>query len=90
MICIELAYVNTKHPDFSEATLVHKVLTDGSGVDADMKKLNLRQQQQQAAVQQDPRVRYRVLCRIWEGEGKYDENLGPNKSRRGAWPLTRV
>lgn len=26
---IELAYINTKHPDFTEAGLVHRALTDG-------------------------------------------------------------
>ncbi len=29
LVGIELAYINTKHPDFTEAGLVHRALTDG-------------------------------------------------------------
>ena len=28
-MCIELAYINTKHPDFTEAHLIHKALSEG-------------------------------------------------------------
>jgi hypothetical protein len=28
-MCIELAYINTKHPDFTEAHLIHKTLSEG-------------------------------------------------------------
>ncbi|XP_050412022.1 dynamin-1-like protein isoform X1 [Patella vulgata] len=28
LVCIELAYINTKHPDFSEAQSVHKMMTE--------------------------------------------------------------
>lgn len=29
LVGIELAYINTKHPDFQEAGLIHKALTGG-------------------------------------------------------------
>ena len=29
LVGIELAYINTKHPDFHEAGLIHKALTGG-------------------------------------------------------------
>jgi hypothetical protein len=29
LVEIELAYINTKHPDFHEAALIHKALTGG-------------------------------------------------------------
>ena len=29
LVGIELAYINTKHPDFHEAGLIHKALTSG-------------------------------------------------------------
>jgi len=29
LVEIELAYINTKHPDFHEAGLIHKALTGG-------------------------------------------------------------
>jgi dynamin 1-like protein len=29
LVQIELAYINTKHPDFSEATLIQRALTSG-------------------------------------------------------------
>ena len=29
LVGIELAYINTKHPDFHEADLIHKALTGG-------------------------------------------------------------
>lgn len=29
MVAVELAYINTKHPDFTEAHLVHRSLTEG-------------------------------------------------------------
>lgn len=28
LLSIELAYVNTKHPDFTEATLIHRSMTE--------------------------------------------------------------
>ena len=28
LLAIELAYVNTKHPDFSEAALIHRTVTE--------------------------------------------------------------
>ena len=40
-MCIELAYVNTKHPDFTEASLVHRALTET--LDNEVKKLNIRE-----------------------------------------------
>ena len=32
LVGIELAYINTKHPDFHEAGLIHKALTSGDYV----------------------------------------------------------
>lgn len=29
LVGIELAYINTKHPDFHEAGLIHRALTNG-------------------------------------------------------------
>lgn len=44
LVCIELSYINTKHPDFTEAQIVHKALTD----DRDgMKTLRKELQQKQ-------------------------------------------
>ena len=31
LVGIELAYINTTHPDFHEAELIHKALTSGDG-----------------------------------------------------------
>lgn len=31
-MCIELAYINTKHPDFTEAHLIHKTLSEGNNL----------------------------------------------------------
>ena len=39
---IELAYINTKHPDFTEAGLVHRALTEG--LRDDMHRLKLQDQ----------------------------------------------
>ena len=51
---IELAYINTKHPDFAEAGLVHRALTDG--LREDMHRMKL---QDQTNKQQDEnRVRF--------------------------------
>lgn len=41
LVNIELAYINTKHPDFTEATVVHRALTEH--MDNDVKKLNIRE-----------------------------------------------
>ncbi len=38
---IELAYINTKHPDFTEAGLVHKTISDN--LDSDIRKMNIRE-----------------------------------------------
>ncbi|XP_074646094.1 dynamin-1-like protein [Tubulanus polymorphus] len=38
LVAIELAYINTKHPDFSEATLIHKSLTDN--IETDIRRFN--------------------------------------------------
>ncbi|XP_064632895.1 dynamin-1-like protein [Lineus longissimus] len=35
LVCIELAYINTKHPDFTEASLVHRTLTENLAADAE-------------------------------------------------------
>lgn len=32
LMCIELAYINTKHPDFTEAHLIHKTLSEGYNI----------------------------------------------------------
>ena len=32
-MAIELAYINTKHPDFTEAVYIHKTLTEGGESD---------------------------------------------------------
>jgi dynamin 1-like protein len=32
LVGIELAYINTKHPDFHEAGVIHKALTGGDYV----------------------------------------------------------
>nr|WCA47176.1 dynamin-related protein 1 [Phascolosoma esculenta] len=37
LVAIELAYINTKHPDFKEAGLVHKALTEN--LDHEMRKM---------------------------------------------------
>ena len=51
---IELAYINTKHPDFAEAGLVHRALTEG--LREDMHRMKL---QDQTNKQQDEnRVRF--------------------------------
>ena len=38
---IELAYINTKHPDFTEAGLVHRSISES--IERDMKKFNLQE-----------------------------------------------
>ena len=40
LVCIELAYINTKHPDFTEASVVHRALTES--MEPDLKKMNIR------------------------------------------------
>ena len=42
LVSIELAYINTKHPDFTEAGLVHRALTDG--LREDMHRMKLQDQ----------------------------------------------
>lgn len=32
LMSIELAYINTKHPDFTEAHLIHKALSEGNSL----------------------------------------------------------
>ncbi len=39
-MAIELSYINTKHPDFTEAHLVHRAMTDG--LPQDMRNINLQ------------------------------------------------
>ena len=61
LVDIELAYINTKHPDFTEAGLVHKALTDGLREDLHRIKL-----QDQTNKQQDEnRVRFVYTCQIY-------------------------
>ena len=38
-MAIELAYINTKHPDFTEASYIHKSLTEG--IEQDKRKLQV-------------------------------------------------
>lgn len=38
LVGIELAYVNTKHPDFTEASLIHRTFTES--LDGDFRKQN--------------------------------------------------
>jgi len=41
LVAIELAYVNTRHPDFDEARLIYRGLTD-DGVDSgDLRKVSV-------------------------------------------------
>ena len=39
-MAIELAYINTKHPDFTEATLIHKSMTET--METELKKMQQR------------------------------------------------
>ncbi|KAK2176785.1 hypothetical protein NP493_640g02001 [Ridgeia piscesae] len=39
LVAIELAYINTKHPDFTEASYIHKSLTEG--IEQDKRKLQV-------------------------------------------------
>uniref|UniRef100_A0A0B6ZVX5 dynamin GTPase n=1 Tax=Arion vulgaris TaxID=1028688 RepID=A0A0B6ZVX5_9EUPU len=41
LVQVELAYINTKHPDFSEAQLVHRALTSSTG-EGDLYKVSLQ------------------------------------------------
>ena len=44
LVSIELAYINTKHPDFIEAQIVHKALTeDRDGIKQLRKELQQKQ-----------------------------------------------
>ncbi|RUS80640.1 hypothetical protein EGW08_011590 [Elysia chlorotica] len=48
LVQVELAYINTKHPDFAEAHLVHRAMTGGGmGMDQDAQRASQQQQQQQ-------------------------------------------
>ena len=38
-MAIELAYINTKHPDFTEASYIHKSLTEG--IEQDKRKMQV-------------------------------------------------
>ncbi|ESO82305.1 hypothetical protein LOTGIDRAFT_170085 [Lottia gigantea] len=40
LVSIELAYINTKHPDFSEAQLVHKMMTESAVQETMTQKLS--------------------------------------------------
>ena len=43
-MCIELSYINTKHPDFTEAQIVHRALTeDRDGIKQLRKELQNKQ-----------------------------------------------
>ena len=58
LVNIELAYINTKHPDFKEAGLVHKALTES--LDQDMRKMAMEREQfnkQAAQVEEKEKVR---------------------------------
>ena len=44
LVCIELSYINTKHPDFTEAQIVHRALTeDRDGIKQLRKELQNKQ-----------------------------------------------
>ena len=59
LVQVELAYINTKHPDFSEAHLVHRAMTSGGlGIDPDSQRSN--QQQQQKNMLQEKEEREKV------------------------------
>jgi len=40
LVSIELSYINTKHPDFTEAGAIHKKLTDT--MEHDMRKISVK------------------------------------------------
>ncbi len=40
LVGIELAYINTKHPDFHEANLIHRALTNGEQIQTKSKHDN--------------------------------------------------
>ena len=41
MVGIELAYINTKHPDFEEARLIYRGLTDDFQDSSDLRKVSM-------------------------------------------------
>ena len=58
---IELAYINTKHPDFHEAQVVHKAVTnDQDGMRTLQRELQAKQQQQ--ALQEEKENRVSTCC----------------------------
>ena len=40
LVAIELAYVNTRHPDFDEARLIYRGLTDDGVDSSDLRKVS--------------------------------------------------
>ena len=52
LVNIELSYINTKHPDFTEAGLVHKALTDS--LEPDMRKVAIQAPNQTPQIQGIP------------------------------------
>lgn len=55
LVGIELAYINTKHPDFHEAGVIHKALTGGEYIAPT--NPNQPQQQQHSSRGKENRVR---------------------------------
>ena len=42
LVAIELSYINTKHPDFEEARLIYRGLTDDVSESNDLRKLSMQ------------------------------------------------
>ena len=66
LVAIELAYINTKHPDFHEAQLAHRALTDNMQL---MRSHQPPQQQPQGNMKmppQDEKVSV-FRCEMWGG-----------------------
>ncbi|CAH1784568.1 unnamed protein product [Owenia fusiformis] len=55
LVQIELAYINTKHPDFTEASLVHRALTDN--INNDIQKFNKEPMNKQFIQEEKDNVR---------------------------------
>ena len=58
LVGIELAYINTKHPDFHEAGVIHKALTGGDyNTPTNVNQPKPQQQQQHSSRGKENRVR---------------------------------
>ena len=66
-MAIELAYINTKHPDFTEATYLHKTLTEG--LDPDKRKMQVVKPEPATARQGVPDERVSGGSRVLRGKG---------------------